>query len=247
MKRLLLIVALLTTAIWMAHAAVAPAAPAAPIAAAAPARPRGVHFVYLIRHGFYDRDTVQTDDRISSGLNALGHEQSRLIGARLAALPITVHSLVSSDFTRARETADEIGAILHMTPARDSLLRECSPTADNLDYIRNHTSAEIAAADTQLNAAWAKYFVPTPGADTYDVLVCHGNGIRWWTSRAVSGDPRHWSNLDIANASLTIIAVRPDGSARLVMFSDVGHLPLDKQTWSGRGGGWDVRAAKGMR
>jgi hypothetical protein len=35
-----------------------------------------------------------------------------------------------------------------------------------------------------------------------------------------------------------MIAVRPDGSIRLAMFSDVGHIPVEKQSWSGRGGGW---------
>ena len=40
----------------------------------------GVHYVYLVRHGTYDRDTTATDDRISNGLNALGHEQAKLVG-----------------------------------------------------------------------------------------------------------------------------------------------------------------------
>jgi serine/threonine-protein phosphatase PGAM5 len=80
--------------------------------------------------------------------------------------------------------------------------------------------------------------VATPHADRHDVLVCHGNVIRWFVSRAVSGDPRHWLSMDIGNGSLTILAVRPDGSVRLVCFSDVGHLPVSKQTWLGRGAGW---------
>ena len=34
------------------------------------------------------------------------------------------------------------------------------------------------------------------------------------------------------------IAVRADGSTRLLMYSDVGHLPAQKQTWTGQGAGW---------
>jgi serine/threonine-protein phosphatase PGAM5 len=84
--------------------------------------------------------------------------------------------------------------------------------------------------------------VPTPDADRHDILVCHGNVIRWFVSHALNGDPRRWPWMEIANGSLTILSVRPDGTARLVCFSDVGHLPLPKQTWSGKGAGWGAPA-----
>jgi serine/threonine-protein phosphatase PGAM5 len=86
--------------------------------------------------------------------------------------------------------------------------------------------------------AWQRYFVPTPGRDTYDVLVCHGNVIRWTLMRALGAVTKHWSDQDFGYGSLSIIAVRPEGSIRLVMYSDVGHIPVEKQSWSGRGGGW---------
>lgn len=213
--------------------------PAAALAADAPApRPAGVHYVYLIRHGMYDYDSTVTDDALGNGLNALGHEQARLIGARLAALPVQPHRLVSSTYLRAVQTADDMGAIMKRTPERDSLLHECTPTSDRPDYMKNHTADEIAACDANLNAAWAKYLVPTPDADTHDVLVCHGNVIRWMVSKALLNDTAHWTHMDIGNGSLTVLAVRPDGVTRLVMYSDVGHIPLAKQTWTGKGAGW---------
>ena len=47
---------------------------------------------------------------------------------------------------------------------------------------------------------------------------------------------------------LTVIAVFPDGRTKLTMFSDVGHLPVEKQTWTGKGAGWTVPPARpGMR
>lgn len=218
---------LLTTSLAAAQTTPAPA----------PA-PKGVHFIYLIRHGMYTPDTVNTDDRVSSALNALGHAQAKLVGKRLAKLPVTFHALVTSDFTRARETADDIGRLLHMTPVRDSLIHECTPRAENPAWMKNASADEIALCESHLAAAWARYLVPTPDADTHDVLVCHGNVIRWMIAKTLADDPTHCSRLDIGNCSLTIIAVRPDGVPRLVMYSDVGHLPLDKQTWTGRGAGW---------
>jgi len=206
----------------------------------APAPPRGTHFVYLIRHGIYDRDD-SVDDATGNGLNALGREQARLLGERLKALPIQVNSLVASNYTRAKDTAAEIAAILEVPVLEDTLIHECSARADRPDYMKDKSPGEIADCESNLEAAWKKYMIASPEADRYDLLVCHGNVIRWFVARAAGARTENWLTMDIGNASLTIIAVRPDGTPRLVMFSDVGHLPPDKQTWSGRGGGWIKR------
>lgn len=217
---------------------------ALPALAAEPVKPgTGIHYVVLIRHGIYDRDTT-AGDITGNGLNALGHEQAHLAGARIAALPIHAAALVASNYRRARETAEDVGQEMRMTPAADTLLHECNPASDRADYMRNHTADEMAACDSNLARAWAKYMVPSPEADRHDVLVCHGNVIRWFVSRAVGGDSRRWTSMEIANGSITILAVRPDGTIRLVCFSDVGHLPLAKQTWSGKGAGWGPPAAR---
>ena len=215
---------------------IAVAAPVARAADPAPA-PQGVRYVYLIRHGTYE-SVDSLDDRVANGVNALGREQARLLGKRLAGLPVKPSLLVSSDLTRARETADEIGAMLHMTPERDTLIAECLPPSSRPGFDQEHDAAEMALCAATLEAAWAKYCRPSSERDAHDILVCHGNVIRWFVNRALGNDVRHWTSLDIGNGSLTILAVRPDGSARLVMYSDVGHLPVEKQTWAGRGPGW---------
>ena len=237
---------------WAADPATPPAPPvrvAAPAATpskgadstALAAAPKGVRYVVLVRHGQYDRaDSI--DSRIGNALNALGHEQARLLGRRLAGLPVKPRILVSSDYTRARETADDIGAILGMTAARDTLIQECYAATWRPEMDREHDPAEIALCDSKLAAAWEKYFVPSPDADMHDILVCHGNVIRWFVSRALGCDTRRWLAMDIGNASLTVVAVRADGTARLVLYSDVGHLPVAKQTWAGRGAGWGTPA-----
>jgi serine/threonine-protein phosphatase PGAM5 len=202
---------------------------------------KGIHFVYLVRHGIYDRDTTATDDRVSNGLNALGHEQARLVGARLAALGIKFDRLISSEFLRAKQTADDMGKVMKMTPTRDESLNECTPTSVSAALMASENPADVAACDSARVLSWQRYFVPTPTRDTYDVLVCHGNVIRWALMRALDADTKLWSNQDIGNCSLSIIAVRPDGSIRLVMYSDVGHIPVEKQAWSGKAGGWVKR------
>jgi len=233
---LLALAACLCAGAPLTHAADTAPSPAARAADVIPA-PKGVRYVYLMRHGMYDR-VDSLDDRTANGLNALGHEQARLLGKRLAGLPVKPRVLVSSDLTRARETADEIGAILRMTAERDTLIAECTPPSSRPGFDQENDPAEMALCQANLEAAWAKYFRASPEGDAHDLIVCHGNVIRWFLNRAIGNDVRHWTSLDIGNASLTIIAVRADGTTRLVMYSDVGHLPVEEQTWAGRGGGW---------
>jgi serine/threonine-protein phosphatase PGAM5 len=240
----------LSSAMWMlvlASLLCAGAARAAdaPRPAGAPKPPDGVRYLYLVRHGMYDRDD-RADDRVGNGLNVLGHEQARRTGEWLAHLPVKMDRLVSSDYTRARQTADDIGNVLGLTPERDSLIHECTPGPRRDDARRDTTmrgadAEEAAACEANLQAAWDKYARPSPQADERDVLVCHGNVIRWLACRALGADTRSWRSMDIANGSITVIAVRADGSTRLVSFSEVGHLPLDEQTWVGRGPGWVPR------
>ena len=217
------------------------AALAAGPAGAAPAAPEHIRFVTLVRHGMYDH-VDSLDDRVANGLNALGREQVRLLGKRLASLPEKPDRFVSSDLLRARETAEGLGEALSMHPDLDTLLAECTPPSSRPGFDAQHDPTEMALCQTNLEAAWAKYFRPSPERDAHDLLVCHGNVIRWFVSRALGNDVRHWTSLDIANASITVIAVRPDGTTRLVAYSDVGHLPLEKQTWAGRGAGWGSAA-----
>lgn len=202
-----------------------------------PPAPQGIRFVTLIRHAIYDR-VDSLDDRVANGLNALGREQARLLGKRLAQLPVKPRLLASSDLKRARETADVIGSLLSMKTVEDSLLAECTPPSSRPGLDEKQDPKEMASCLANLESAWAKYFRPSPDENTHDLLVCHGNVIRWFVNRALANDVRHWTSLDIANASITVIAVRPDGTTRLIVFSDVGHLPVDKQTWAGSGPGW---------
>jgi serine/threonine-protein phosphatase PGAM5 len=198
----------------------------------------GLRFVYLVRHGWYDGSDPR-DERIGKGLDSLGRAQATLAGERLAKLPVHIDQLVTSTFTRARETGDLIGKALHMTPLRDSLISECTPPSYRVDLQKEDFPGERDSCRYRLDRAWSRYLRPAGGSvDRHDVLVCHGNVIRWLTSRALHTDMIHWVDLAIANGSITVLVVRPDGDVRLAAFSDTGHLPTSIQTWTGTGAGW---------
>jgi serine/threonine-protein phosphatase PGAM5 len=226
---------------WLSTLSALSSAPLAEAADPPAAAAQGNRYLYLIRHGYYVR-VDSLDEKTANGINDLGAEQAALLGKRLAGLPVKFRALLSSDLLRARQTADRIGAILGMAVEPDTLLEECTPSSSRPGFDQEHDAAEMAACQRNLEAVWTKYFRPSPEADTHDLVVCHGNVIRWLVQRAMGDDVRNWTTMDIGNASLTVVAVRPDETARLVIFSDVGHLPVEKQTWVGRGPGWSKAA-----
>jgi serine/threonine-protein phosphatase PGAM5 len=192
--------------------------------------------LFLIRHGIFDVQ-VGVDEKTGNALTALGREQAVDVAGRLASLQLEFDTITSSEFTRARETGDIIAAKLGLPCARDGLLNECSPTRFD-----QPPKPQQATSDAQLAQAWARYTAPANGAPVHQLLVCHGNVIRWFVCRALGADTKQWINMEIANCSITIIQIRADGSIRLQMFNDVSHVPLDQQTWAGRGPGWPLPA-----
>jgi serine/threonine-protein phosphatase PGAM5 len=198
--------------------------------------------LYLIRHGYYDAKDP-ADARVGKHLDSLGRAQALAAGERLKSLPVKMNRVVSSNFSRAMETGDIIAATLGMTCTRDSLIRECTPWSSRKDIRYDYPGENPDSAGVELERAWAKYAVPSPNGPSHDVLVCHGNVIRWFVMKALGADTKQWGSMDIANGSITIITIRPDGMVRLVTFDAFAHIPLEKQTFAGRGPGWVERAA----
>jgi serine/threonine-protein phosphatase PGAM5 len=199
--------------------------------AAAPAP--GFRTLYLVRHGLYDQDDPR-DEAIGQALVPTGREQARLVGARLASLGVRYTALVTSPLTRARETADIIAAALPgLAPAIEPDLAECTPPTWREDVARTVAVEEAQGCRDRLERAFGRLFVPSPDGDRHEILVCHGNVIRWLWCRALGVEPAAWLGMTIANCSLTVIQVRPDGSCKLFLFADIGHLPPALQTYPG--------------
>jgi len=205
------------------------ALPGSLAAADEPARD-GVRTVYLIRHGDYDT-ADERDAEVGKALKPLGVAQARLLAARLRGMPVSFNSLTSSTMTRARQTALVIseefpGLALESTPT----ISECTPTTWREDVMADENPDDVAACDARLDKAFTTLFAPTPEADRHDLVVCHGNVIRWFVTRALKVDPHAWLGMSIANCSLTVITVKPDGAMKVLSFSDTGHIPPNLET-----------------
>jgi len=199
-----------------------------------PVNDEPVRTLFLIRHGEYDHDD-ESDPDVGRGLVTLGRQQARLIAARLDAMPITFTSLQASTMTRARQTAEivapqfpELELELHTD------LRECTPPTRRQDIMDREKPQDLADCEKQLAAAFARLFQPAAGDDDEnDIVVCHGNVIRWFVCKVLNVDPIAWLGMSIANCSLTIVQVRADGATKLIAFADSGHIPYEMTTYPG--------------
>jgi serine/threonine-protein phosphatase PGAM5 len=201
----------------------------------------GVRTLYLIRHGDYDSDD-ESDPTVGKALIPLGVAQARLVGARLRGMPVTFTSLHSSTMTRARQTALVIGEEFPDLQLQSSaLISECTPPTRRKDVMEDETPEDLEACTRQLEEAFPVYFAPSPDADRNDIVVCHGNVIRYFVTRALGVDTEAWLGMSIANCSLTVITVKADGSMKVLSYSDSGHVPPNLTTRTAPGGPIDLK------
>jgi broad specificity phosphatase PhoE len=163
--------------------------------------------VLLARHG-------QTNDNLEpvrfqgfrdTPLNDTGRAQAHELAERIAAEPEPIRSLWASDLSRARETAEIVGAKIGLTPRLDPRLREA-----NRGVWEGHLFIEIEREDPERYAAWMRAGASFrfPGGESLQdqqdrvmaaledieragelpaLAVCHGGSIRVVLS---SRDPR---------------------------------------------------------
>jgi len=138
--------------------------------------------------------------------------------------------------TRARETAAVMHETLADIPMRQTpLLSECTPPTSNAKVAKETDPKEAAECARRLDEAFKQFFVPAEGAARSDVVVCHGNVIRYFVTKALAVDTKAFLGMSVAHASLTVIRVRADGSMTVLAVGDVGHVPPNMQSWGGDG------------
>ncbi len=186
--------------------------------------------LYLIRHGQYDLQNSPPDE-LEGALTALGRRQAGRAARRLRGLPIDV--IHHSDLRRAVETAAIIARQLPGVPlVEHRRLRECVPAVPAA--FRKHFSAldlaGLARDRAHAERAFAFYFRAVRGEDRHEVIVCHGNLIRYFACRVLGAPPEAWANMDVHNAGLTRVEIEPR-RRRVVSMNDTGHLREDELTY----------------
>jgi len=192
---------------------------------AAEAQPPAARTIVLVRHGNYVDDPA-ADPRLGPHISPIGVAQAHLVGARLAAMPTRFDALYASPMQRARDTA---AVITEDFPGRHfdivDDLAECTPPTRRTEIMAQEKPEDLASCRAQLDRVFARFFRPAAGHGETDLLVCHGNVIRYLVTRALGVDTTAWLEMSPGHASITRIRVEADGRFKVISVGDVGHLP----------------------
>ncbi|XP_021953898.1 serine/threonine-protein phosphatase PGAM5, mitochondrial isoform X1 [Folsomia candida] len=196
-----------------------------------------IRHIILIRHGQYNLKGSCDDER---SLSQLGIEQAELTGNRLKNSGVTFTSLLTSNMCRAIQTSEIV--LKHLGQkgleilAKDPMLREGAPCLPEPPVSSWHPDLHQYFEDgARIEAAFRKYFHrahPDQKEDSYELIVCHANVIRYFVCRAMQFPPEAWLRISLNHTSLTMLSILPSGRVILRSLGDSGHLPADKMTTS---------------
>ncbi|KAK6017001.1 phosphoglycerate mutase family protein [Ostertagia ostertagi] len=166
-----------------------------------------------------------------------GREQAAILGKRLAASGVKFDSLVMSTMVRATETAE---IILEQMPdlkrTSCSLLEEGPPypPVPAVDHWKPPLS-EFFAEGARIESAFRRHIhraPPSQKEDSYEIIVCHANVIRYFICRALQFPPEGWLRMSLGNCSISWLIIRPSGRVSLRSLGDIGHLPPSKVSYT---------------
>lgn len=192
----------------------------------------GRKIIYLVRHGHYESSSA-TSDPSEGCLTELGKTQAYLVAQRLCQFPIDrIHS---SSMKRAVETADAIATVFPDIALHTSdLLWEFhwKIFTETVLALEGEELKRVEQTKQRIEIAFQKYFTPSlTETEQREILVCHGNIIRYFVCRALRISLECLSNMESANCGITTFAVETDRRLILIDYNDVGHLPIAKQTY----------------
>ncbi|XP_063313098.1 serine/threonine-protein phosphatase PGAM5, mitochondrial-like [Pelobates fuscus] len=189
--------------------------------------------IYLIRHGQYNN----ADSESERTLTGKGREQADLTGQRLATLAnegINFNGIVYSSLTRSTETAEIISRRLPgIKMCSSNLLHEGAPTRPVPPESRWLPDLDYFKDGPRIEAAFRKYIHradPEQTKDSYEIIVCHDNVIRYFVCRALQFQPDGWLRMSLYHGSITKMVVSSNGDVSLITLGDAGYMPPGKLT-----------------
>jgi len=160
-----------------------------------------------------------------------------------------VRVMIHSTMARAEETADIIAAEAFPNVKRqaNALIREGAPVRPVPDTWRQKEHVHVTDAP-RIEAGFRSIFFRRTARDDdeegetsssttasasrteeHEIIVCHGNVIRYSVLRALQLPPDAWLRIGLYNGSITRIEIRPDGGVSLRCLGDAGHMRAPDQ------------------
>ncbi len=190
-----------------------------------------VRVIYLIRHGQHDQANP-TGSELGGSLTPLGVKQAEATARVFKSLPVS--SIHTSSLNRAEETARIISRQIsaNVPVQQTELLWECIPalTAKVKQEIPAYTPVEVSQDKQRADVAFRKYFKVAQDQEQHDIIVCHGNLIRYFVTVVLKADPASWVRMDICNCGITQVLIQPEGDMVVLCHNDWAHLPRELRT-----------------
>ena len=117
----------------------------------------------------------------------------------------------------------------------DPILREGPPIRPERDVGHWHAESNYYSEGSRIEAAFRKYFHradPEQKEDSYELVVCHANVIRYFVCRALQVAPEAWLRFSLKHASITWVTITPNGRVHLFCVGDAGHFKPEMLTTS---------------
>ena len=193
----------------------------------------GQKIIHLVRHGHY-APSEATADPLEGSLTDLGREQAALTAQRLRQCPIDrIHY---SSMRRAAETASILATAFPEVPLHSSELlwefRWWKVFTDATQTLSDEELEQIEQTKQRIETAFRRYFtLSATEMEQREILVCHGNIIRYFICRALQTSVESLSSMESANCGISSLAIESNGRLMLLAYNDVGHLPIAKQTF----------------
>eukprot|EP00439_Symbiodinium_sp_Y106_P079884 s7_g18.t1 len=189
----------------------------------------GTRHVFFVRH-------AQPGD--GEPLTSLGIRQAEATAQRLQSQIVNLKRKVifHSPAPEAKATADIIQKTLGKVRTKESpLLAEGipvvpSPAPEQLQEIPHEVLASDGARAE--GALRTHVWRPAGGPDaSAEVVIGHGNLIRYLVCRALQLSPLVWSRFAAGHSTISWIEIRSDGAVLLREFGSAGHLPQELQSY----------------
>lgn len=192
--------------------------------------------LYLTRHGAADAFGALTEP---------GCRQMRLLGQRLAHLPIDVvwHSPLPRAAASAWQIAEHLSTVsmieapelidhVPYVPPPDETPPSWIQFFDGYTRTEAHTGQQIAQTLVARFGTVPAAITQRAPIDTHEIVVTHSYPIAWLIRHAMDAPRSRWLGIDSANGALTLIEHRDGLPPSIVMLNEMSHLPPDLR-WTG--------------
>lgn len=190
--------------------------------------------IYLVRHGQYDTNGSNSKNSLGGSLTEKGRQQAIFVAEYFSELPIK--KIFASTLTRATETAQIVAEKLKMDLEVSDLLQEVIPSIPTntngaiaavlqVGLQLSHTTIEEHMKKSE-NAFNTFFNPPAKGVESYkDIIVCHGNIIRYFLCKVLNVDINNWIKFDINHCGICCVAIEDSGFMRVLSHNETKHLP----------------------